>query len=117
MLYSTIAFFVLVRALSAFYVRVPPNKAAFFYGARSGKRAAIKLAPTDAAGTTVTVLPRLVPMKDLLPPRIGCLDWRDISCALNELKKLVLVDHGSRSIHRHAAPKQHHTALYDVLDE
>ncbi len=52
-----IAFFVLVRTLSAFYVRVPPNKAAFFYGARSGKRAAIRVSPTEAPGATVTVLP------------------------------------------------------------
>ena len=33
-----IALFALVRALATFYIRVPPNKAAFFYGARSGKR-------------------------------------------------------------------------------
>jgi flotillin len=33
-----IAFFALVKGLSAFYIKVPPNTAAFFYGARSGKR-------------------------------------------------------------------------------
>jgi len=53
-----IAFFVLVRALSAFYVRVPPNKAAFFYGARSGKRRvqAVKQ-PGVPDATPVTILP------------------------------------------------------------
>jgi flotillin len=53
-----IAFFVLVRALSAFYVRVPPNKAAFFYGAKSGKRGMKKVAlPGTDEAATVTVLP------------------------------------------------------------
>ena len=51
-----IAFFVLVRALSAFYVRVPPNKAAFFYGARSGKRRVQKIAIAEGM-QPVTVLP------------------------------------------------------------
>ena len=53
-----IAFFVLVRALSAFYVRVPPNKAAFFYGARSGKKGMQRVARPDEPGVpAVTVLP------------------------------------------------------------
>jgi len=53
-----IAFFALVRTLSAFYVRVPPNKAAFFYGARSGRRAVQKVAQSDEPGApAVTVLP------------------------------------------------------------
>jgi len=33
-----IAMVVLVKMLSAYYVRVPPNKAGYFYGARSGKK-------------------------------------------------------------------------------
>lgn len=55
---AVIALFVLVRALSVFYVRVPPNKAAFFYGARSGRRLAqhIQLEP-ETGGPGVTVLP------------------------------------------------------------
>jgi flotillin len=52
-----IAFFALVRALSAFYVRVPPNKAAFFYGARSGKRVQKVAQPDVPSGPPVTVLP------------------------------------------------------------
>lgn len=53
-----IAFFVLVKALSAFYVRVPPNKAAFFYGARSGKKGMQRIARPDEPGVPgVTVLP------------------------------------------------------------
>ena len=38
-----IALFALVKALSAFYVKVPPNKAAFFYGSKSGRRQIAKL--------------------------------------------------------------------------
>ncbi|MFH1699300.1 MAG: SPFH domain-containing protein [Candidatus Zixiibacteriota bacterium] len=53
-----IAFFVLVRALAAFYIRVPPNRAAYFYGARSGKKGIQKISITDGAGApTITVLP------------------------------------------------------------
>ena len=53
-----IAFFILVKTLAAFYVRVPPNKAAFFYGARSGKKGMRKVAPLGETGApTVTVLP------------------------------------------------------------
>lgn len=53
-----IALFVLVRALAAFYIRVPPNKAAFFYGARSGKRVGQKIQAMEGLGeATVTVLP------------------------------------------------------------
>ncbi len=53
-----IALFVLIRVLTAYYVRVPPNKAAFFYGARSGRRAVQKLSPVGVPGEpTVTVLP------------------------------------------------------------
>ncbi len=53
-----IALFVLVKALSAFYVRVPPNKAAFFYGARSGKKAIKRVAQAgDPDALAVTVLP------------------------------------------------------------
>ena len=53
-----IAFYALVKALSAFYVRVPPNKAAFFYGARSGKKGAMKVSlPAEPGMPTVTVLP------------------------------------------------------------
>ncbi len=55
---AIIALFVLVKALAAYYVRVPPNKAAFFYGAKSGKKGIQKIAkiggPDEA---TVTVLP------------------------------------------------------------
>lgn len=51
-----IAFYALVKALSAFYVRVPPNKAAFFYGARSGKRR-VKLDLPIPGAEPVTVLP------------------------------------------------------------
>ncbi len=57
---AILALIVLVKTLSAFYVRVPPNKAAFFYGARSGKKGAIKLTSTatpQATEATVTVLP------------------------------------------------------------
>ncbi|MCP4583068.1 MAG: hypothetical protein GY839_15775 [candidate division Zixibacteria bacterium] len=53
-----IAFFVLVKVLAAFYIRVPPNRAAFFYGAKSGKR---KIKQIKQAGIPddkpVTVLP------------------------------------------------------------
>jgi flotillin len=53
-----IAFFVLVKALSAFYVRVPPNKAAFFYGARSGKKGMQRIArPGEPDVPAATVLP------------------------------------------------------------
>ncbi len=57
---AILALIVLVKTLSAFYVRVPPNKAAFFYGARSGKKGAIKLTSTatpQSTEATVTVLP------------------------------------------------------------
>ncbi|MEZ5360646.1 MAG: SPFH domain-containing protein [Candidatus Zixiibacteriota bacterium] len=50
-----VAFFVLVKTLSAFYVRVPPNKAAFFYGARSGHRKIQTL--RQETGDQVKVLP------------------------------------------------------------
>lgn len=53
-----IAFFALVKALSVFYVRVPPNKAAFFYGARSGKKGTQRVKQFDEPGApAVTVLP------------------------------------------------------------
>ncbi|UCC44754.1 MAG: hypothetical protein JSU65_02160 [Candidatus Zixiibacteriota bacterium] len=53
-----IAFFVLVKALAAFYVRVPPNKAAFFFGARSGRRAMKRVRLPDEPGApAITVLP------------------------------------------------------------
>ncbi len=53
-----IALFVLVKALTAYYVRVPPNRAAYFYGARSGRKAMQKVsAPAGAGEATVTVLP------------------------------------------------------------
>ncbi len=52
-----IAFFALVKALSAFYVRVPPNKAAFFYGARSGMRSQKIINPDMPSAPPVTVLP------------------------------------------------------------
>ena len=52
-----VAFFVLVRALAAFYIRVPPNKAAFFYGARSGKKKTVKLVQAEPGSPTVTILP------------------------------------------------------------
>jgi len=53
-----IAFYILVKTLAAFYVRVPPNKAAFFYGARSGKKGMKKVSPPSEPGApTVTILP------------------------------------------------------------
>ncbi len=53
-----IAFFALVKALSAFYIRVPPNKAAFFYGARSGKKGLKKVITSTEPGVpSVTMLP------------------------------------------------------------
>ena len=53
-----IALFALVKALSAFYIRVPPNKAAFFYGARSGRKGAKKSQTIGTPGTpAVTMLP------------------------------------------------------------
>ncbi|HPI33235.1 MAG TPA: SPFH domain-containing protein [candidate division Zixibacteria bacterium] len=53
-----IALFVLVKALSLFYVRVPPNKAAFFYGARSGKKGLQRATQAEVPGVPgVTVLP------------------------------------------------------------
>ena len=55
---AVIALFVLVRALAAFYIRVPPNKAAFFYGARSGRKKAKAIAVEGEAGAgPVMVLP------------------------------------------------------------
>ncbi|MCB2231073.1 hypothetical protein KQH82_10195 [bacterium] len=55
---AVIALFVLIRALSVFYVRVPPNKAAFFYGARSGRRQAQRVQTEIQPGVaSVTVLP------------------------------------------------------------
>jgi flotillin len=53
-----IAFFTLVKTLSAFYVKVPPNRAAFFFGAKSGKRKVreVKIS-TDPDSPTVKVLP------------------------------------------------------------
>jgi flotillin len=51
-----VAFFILVKTLAAFYVRVPPNQAAFFYGARSGRK--VKAKAVSAPGVpTATVLP------------------------------------------------------------
>jgi len=53
-----IAFFALVKVLSAFYVRVPPNKAAFFYGAKSGKRKVQRVTQAGVpGGAPVAVLP------------------------------------------------------------
>ncbi|MEE9553821.1 MAG: SPFH domain-containing protein [candidate division Zixibacteria bacterium] len=53
-----IALFTLVKALSAFYVKVPPNKAAFFYGSRSGRRKVRKVRQPDIADAQpVMVLP------------------------------------------------------------
>lgn len=53
-----IAVFILVRAIASLYVRVPPNRAAFFYGSRSGKRGIQKVATEQMPGEpTVTVLP------------------------------------------------------------
>ncbi|MEW6411320.1 MAG: SPFH domain-containing protein [Candidatus Zixiibacteriota bacterium] len=52
-----IAFFILVKALSAYYVRVPPNQAAFFYGARSGRRGMKPLEVSAPGVPTATVLP------------------------------------------------------------
>jgi len=55
---AIIAIFALVKALAAFYVRVPPNKAAFFYGAKSGKKGMQKISqPGGPEEATVTVLP------------------------------------------------------------
>jgi len=55
---AVIALFVLVRALAAFYIRVPPNKAAFFYGARSGRKKVKAITIEGQAGVgQVTVLP------------------------------------------------------------
>lgn len=50
-----IAIFVLVKALAAFYIRVPPNRAAFFYGARSGRKGKQKVGAPGEPG--VTMLP------------------------------------------------------------
>ena len=53
-----IALFVLGRVLSAFYVRVPPNQAAFFYGARSGRRQMKTVKQEDLPGAPqIRVLP------------------------------------------------------------
>jgi len=53
-----IALFVLGRVLAAFYVRVPPNKAAFFYGARSGARRMQTVTAEDLPGAPrIRVLP------------------------------------------------------------
>jgi len=54
-----IAFFALVKGLSAFYIKVPPNTAAFFYGARSGKRQLRKGMIQEPGGpeSAVIVLP------------------------------------------------------------
>ena len=55
---ALIAIFILVKALAEFYVRVPPNKAAFFYGAKSGKKGAQKISPSGhPEEATITVLP------------------------------------------------------------
>jgi len=55
---AIVALFIVVKTLAAFYVRVPPNKAAFFYGARSGKKGAQKVRqPGGAEAATVTVMP------------------------------------------------------------
>jgi flotillin len=55
---AIVALFIVVKTLAAFYVRVPPNKAAFFYGARSGKKGMQKYRqPGGADAATVTVLP------------------------------------------------------------
>ncbi|MFH2034955.1 MAG: SPFH domain-containing protein [Candidatus Zixiibacteriota bacterium] len=55
---ALIAIYILVKALSAFYVRVPPNKAAFFYGAKSGKKGVQRISqPGRPEEATVTVLP------------------------------------------------------------
>jgi flotillin len=48
-----IAFLALVKILSTFYVRVPPNRAAFFYGARSGKRKIQEVKQAGAPGAPV----------------------------------------------------------------
>lgn len=52
-----VALFALVRALSVFYVRVAPNQAAFFYGARSGRKRQRVQAPGQKGEGTITVLP------------------------------------------------------------
>ncbi len=47
-----IALYALVKGMSAFYIKVPPNMAAFFYGARSGKRR-LKAAKAAEGGTVL----------------------------------------------------------------
>ena len=50
---GVIVVYILIKGLSAFYIKVPPNMAAFFYGARSGKRGAGTVHAKEAG----TVLP------------------------------------------------------------
>ena len=55
---AVIALFVLIKALAAFYIRVPPNKAAFFYGARSGRKGMKKAEVVGKPGIpAATVIP------------------------------------------------------------
>ena len=55
---AVIAIFVLIGTISRFYIRVPPNKAAFFYGARSGRKGVKKvLQRDDPTAPPITVLP------------------------------------------------------------
>lgn len=54
---ALMALLILVRIMTSFYVKVPPHKAAFFYGAKSGKRGGDELTATGVrllpAGTVV----------------------------------------------------------------
>ncbi len=52
-----VALFILVKILTRFYVRVPPNQAAFFYGARSGRKAVKPSVPGDMDVSNVKFLP------------------------------------------------------------
>ncbi len=54
---TLMALLILVRIMTSFYVKVPPHKAAFFYGAKSGQK---KGAETLVTGTGVSAV-RLLP--------------------------------------------------------
>ncbi len=50
---GVVAVFLLIKGMSAFYIKVPPNMAAFFYGARSGKKKIRKKLAEEVGVATV----------------------------------------------------------------
>ncbi|MFA6474451.1 MAG: SPFH domain-containing protein [Patescibacteria group bacterium] len=56
-LITLLALIILVRIMTSFYVKVPPHKAAFFYGAKSGQKKGAEVHTPATGAATVRVLP------------------------------------------------------------